>query len=49
MLLERSYGMVLWPKSCYDVVKEFFASADKNGDGMASQSEWNAIPLYKIN
>ena len=25
-----------------DVVKEFFASADKNGDGMASRSEWNA-------
>ena len=25
-----------------DVLKEFFASADKNGDGMASRSEWNA-------
>jgi hypothetical protein len=25
-----------------DVVKEFFASADKNGDGMASRSEWDA-------
>ena len=25
-----------------DVVKEFFASADKNGDGMASKSEWNS-------
>ena len=25
-----------------DVVKEFFASADKNGDGMASQSEWDS-------
>jgi hypothetical protein len=31
-----------------DVVKEFFASADKNGDGMASQSEWNAArPTWK--
>jgi hypothetical protein len=25
-----------------DVVKEFFASADKNGDGMASKSEWDS-------
>ncbi len=25
-----------------DVVKEFFASADKNGDGVASKSEWNS-------
>jgi hypothetical protein len=31
-----------------DVVKEFFASADKNGDGIASQSEWNsARPTWK--
>ena len=31
-----------------DVVKEFFASADKNGDGMASLSEWNAArPTWK--
>ena len=31
-----------------DVVKEFFASADKNGDGMASRSEWNAArPTWK--
>jgi len=31
-----------------DVVKEFFASADKNGDGMASKSEWNsARPTWK--
>ena len=31
-----------------DVVKEFFASADKNGDGMASRSEWNAVrPTWK--
>jgi len=31
-----------------DVVKEFFASADKNGDGMASKSEWDsARPTWK--
>ena len=31
-----------------DLVKEFFASADKNGDGIASQSEWNsARPTWK--
>ena len=31
-----------------DVVKEFFASADKDGDGMASRSEWNAArPTWK--
>ena len=31
-----------------DVVKEFFASADKNGDGMASRPEWDsARPTWK--
>lgn len=31
-----------------DVVKEFFASADKDGDGMASKSEWSsARPTWK--
>ncbi len=31
-----------------DVVKAFFASADKNGDGMASKSEWDsARPTWK--
>ena len=31
-----------------DVVKEFFASADKDGDGMASKSEWDsARPTWK--
>ena len=31
-----------------DVVKEFFASADKNGDGMASKTEWDsARPTWK--
>ena len=31
-----------------DVVKEFFASADKNGDGTASKSEWDsARPTWK--
>jgi len=31
-----------------DVVKEFFASADKDGDGIASKSEWDsARPTWK--
>ena len=31
-----------------DVVKEFFASADKDGDGVASKSEWDsARPTWK--
>jgi len=31
-----------------DVVKEFFARADKNGDGLASKSEWDsARPKWK--
>jgi hypothetical protein len=31
-----------------DVVKAFFAGADKNGDGMASKSEWDsARPTWK--
>jgi rhamnogalacturonyl hydrolase YesR len=31
-----------------DVVKEFFASTDKDGDGMASKSEWDsARPTWK--